>query len=257
MGTAKGSVAETCPTNAGSMGLLSRWRAVCKTLSDSDRTGILRRDGPVISFDMEALVRCEERIRRRKSQGTSTELGAQSKTASSTCASRQSNRALRRKKEQVAREHTKEQQLVTRLLEGQLNPQDGNARGQTVTFSSLHSWRHGGRVNAEFEDDKNTQEKLQESGVDSRFTGIVVDSSNGKKKKEKRNKKLARVESDGILLVVPVMINGKMFFALIDSGATRCFITQKCCTIAGLSCVPCDTFLELGNGTMALSHGKV
>ena len=145
---------------------MSRWRAVCKTLSDSDRTGILRRDGPVISFDMEALVRCEERIQRRKSHGTSTELDAQRNAASSPRASRQSNRTLRRKKEQIARERTKEQQLVTRLLEGQLNPQDGNARGQTVTFSSLHSWRQGGRAEAEFEDDKNTQEKLQESGVD-------------------------------------------------------------------------------------------
>ena len=129
----------TCPTNTGSKGLMSRWRAICKSLSDSDRTGVLRKNGPVISFDVEALVQCEERIRRQKSQGTPTELGAQSKTTSSPCASRQSNRALRRKKEQIARERTKEQRLVTSLLEGQLNPQDGNARGQTVTFSSLHS----------------------------------------------------------------------------------------------------------------------
>ena len=78
-----------------------------------------------------------------------------------------------------------------------------------------------------------------------------------KKKKEKINKKLARVEEDGILLVVPVKIYGKVFSALIDSGATRCFVTQSCCTIAGLSCVPCDVFLELGNGTTALSRGKV
>ena len=177
------------------------------------------------------------------------------RTANSTCASRQSNRTLRRKKEQQARERTRDQRLVTSLLEGQLNPKDGNARGQTVTFSSLHNWRQGGRVNAEFEDEEDTQERPQESGEDSRFIGIVVDS--GKKKKEKRNKKLVRVESDGILLVVPVMINGKQFSALIDSGATRCFVTQKCCTIAGLFCVPCDTFLELGNGTTALSRGKV
>ena len=59
------------------------------------------------------------------------------------------------------------------------------------------------------------------------------------------------------MLIVPVQINGKVFSALIDSGATRCFVTQKCCTIAGLSCVPCNTFVELGNGTTALSHGKV
>ena len=59
------------------------------------------------------------------------------------------------------------------------------------------------------------------------------------------------------MLIVPIQINGKVFSALIDSGATRCFVTQKCCTIAGLSCMPCDNFLELGNGTTALSRGKV
>ena len=104
---------------------MSRWRAICKILSDRDRTGILRRDGPVISFNIDALVQCEEKIRRRRSQGTPPELDAQSQTANSPRASRQSNRTLRRKKEQIARERTREQQLVTRLLNEQLNPQDG------------------------------------------------------------------------------------------------------------------------------------
>ena len=85
-------------------------------------------------------MQCEEKIRRRRSQGTPPELDSQSRTANSPRASRQSNRTLRRKKEQITRERTKEQRLVTSLLEGPLNPQDGNARGQTVTFSSLHSW---------------------------------------------------------------------------------------------------------------------
>ena len=62
---------------------------------------------------------------------------------------------------------------------------------------------------------------------------------------------------DGILLVVPARINGKLFSALIDSGATRCFITQECCTVAGLICIPQDSFLELGNGAKALSRGLV
>ena len=157
-------------------------------------------------------------------------------------------------KEQQARERTREQRLVMSLLERQLNPTDGNASGQTVTFSTLHSWRQRGRVSTESTEDENTQEKSQEFRENSRFTGIVVGSE---KEKEKNDKKLSRVESDGILLIVPVQINGKVFSALIDSGATRCFVTQKCCTIAGLSCMPCDTFLELGNGTTALSRGKV
>ena len=58
-------------------------------------------------------------------------------------------------------------------------------------------------------------------------------------------------------MVVPARINGKLFSALIDSGATRCFVTPDCCTIAGLSCIPHDTFLELGNGAKALSRGMV
>ena len=175
-------------------------------------------------------MRCEERVRRRRSHGTPSELGAQKISASSTCASRQSNRTLWRMKEQQARERTREQRLVMSLLERQLNPKDGNVSGQTVTFSTLQSWRQRGRVSTESTENEDTQEKSQEFRKNSRFTGIVIGSE---KEKKKNDKKLSRVESDGILLIVPVQINGKVFSALIDSGATRCFVTQKCCTIAG------------------------
>ena len=87
---------------------------------------------------------------------------------------------------------------------------------------------------------------------DTRFTGAVIGNQ-----KEKIIKNIPMVEEDGILLIVPVKINGKEFSALIDSGATRCFVTRQCCNVAGLSCVPHDTFLELGNGTTALSRGMV
>ena len=255
IGAAFESVAAPCPSNTGSQGILSRWRAICNALSVRDRTGILRRSGPVIKINEEALLRCEEKLRRRRSHGTPPELDAQQFAANSNRASRQSDRTRRRKKEQEARERTRDQRLVTSLLEGLLNPQDGNAQGQTVTFSTLHSWRQRGHVNAEFSEEiKNTQEKSQESREDSRFTGIVVGSE---KEKGKKKRKIERVEEDGILLIVPTRINGKVFTALIDSGATRCFVTPECSTIAGLSCVPHDTFLELGNGARALSRGMV
>ena len=54
---------------------------------------------------------------------------------------------------------------------------------------------------------------------DTRFTGVVVGN-----KKEEIIKNVSRVEEDRILLIVPVKINGKEFSALIDSGATRCFV---------------------------------
>ena len=191
---------------------------------------------------------------RQKPEMVSTELDAQPRAANSTRASRQSMRTLRRMKEREARVIIRDERLVKGLLARQLNPiEDGNASRMTTTFSTLHSWRQRGRACTEDEDKiKNTQEKSLESREDSRFTGVVVGDEIGKIKR-----KIERVEEDGILLVVPARINGKLFTALIDSGATRCFVTPECSTIAGLSCVPHDTFLELGNGARALSRGMV
>ena len=45
--------------------------------------------------------------------------------------------------------------------------------------------------------------------------------------------------------------------ALIDSGATRCFVTPSCVTPVGLKGIPRDIFLELGNGEKYLSWGYV
>ena len=116
IGAAFESVAAPCPSNTGSQGILSRWRAICKALSVRDRTGILRRSGPVIKINEEALLRCEEKLRRRRSHGTPTELGAQHFAANSNRASRQSDRTRRREKEREARERTREQRLVGGLL---------------------------------------------------------------------------------------------------------------------------------------------
>ena len=137
-------MAASCPSNTDSLGLLSRWRAVTKALSGSDRTGIVWRRGPVIEISKEALMQCEEKIRRQKSQGTSPGLDKQSPTANSTCASRQSCRTRRRENQKIARGRIRERRLVEDILARQLNPQlDGNASRTNPTFNALHSWRHG------------------------------------------------------------------------------------------------------------------
>ena len=59
------------------------------------------------------------------------------------------------------------------------------------------------------------------------------------------------------LLIVPVVTKGKSFKALVDSGATRCFISPSCVTVAGIQGKRSDTFLELGNGQLVLSRGYV
>ena len=45
--------------------------------------------------------------------------------------------------------------------------------------------------------------------------------------------------------------------ALIDSGATTCFVTPTCVNMCGLKVKPRDVFLELGNGEKFLSRGFI
>ena len=73
----------------------------------------------------------------------------------------------------------------------------------------------------------------------------------------KQQNKAPRGIDDGLLLVVAARINGHPVRALIDSGATRCFITPACVAAVGLMGKPQDTFLELGNGQKFLSRGFV
>ena len=63
---------------------------------------------------------------------------------------------------------------------------------------------------------------------------------------ENQQNKAPRGITDGLLLVVTARINGHPVRALIDSGATRCFVTPACITAVGLKGIPRDIFLELG-----------
>ena len=71
----------------------------------------------------------------------------------------------------------------------------------------------------------------------------------------KRKKNSVRKLEDGLLLVVPARIYGKVVKALINSGATRCFVTPSYVARVGLKGIPRDMFLELGNGEKYLSKG--
>ena len=58
-------------------------------------------------------------------------------------------------------------------------------------------------------------------------------------------------------MVVAARIYGKPVRALIDSGATRYFVTPACVMTVGSKGQPHDTFLVLGNGEKFLSRGYV
>ena len=89
-----------------------------------------------------------------------------------------------------------------------------------------------------------------------------VEQGNGKEIKKsvwgekmgKEHIKNRKIE-DGLLLVDIAQIYGRTIRALIDSGATICFMTPSCVTAVGLKGTPRDIFLELGNGEKYLSRG--
>ena len=74
---------------------------------------------------------------------------------------------------------------------------------------------------------------------------------------KKKEISLGRRIEDGLLLVVSTKISGHIVKALIDSGATRCFVTPAYVTTCGLKAKPRDVFLELGNGEKFLSRGFI
>ena len=91
-------------------------------------------------------------------------------------------------------------------------------------------------------------EKLSEKVEDYKKGQVTAEGS-------KQQNQIPRGISDGLLLVVTARINGHSVRALIDSGATRCFVTPACVTAVGLKGTPKDVFLELGNGQKYLSRG--
>ena len=83
-----------------------------------------------------------------------------------------------------------------------------------------------------------------------------------KENKEKENGEVGKTENvrdeeDCILLIVPVRIYGKVFRALVEGGASRCFISPEVVQTAQLHWESHDTFFELGNGERILSRGRV
>ena len=66
----------------------------------------------------------------------------------------------------------------------------------------------------------------------------------------------SRTKEDGVLLVLPVTVNGHRANALIDSGATHCYMAPSLILAAGLHCVNDHSLLELADGTRVHSQGR-
>ena len=112
-----------------------------------------------------------------------------------------------------------------------------------VTTSALQGWQSIGLKKASTGDEKGNivpqEPHTQLSAVSPKYQPPIP-----------------RSEEDGILLVVPARIFGQEIRALIDSGATRNFISPAGVTQCGLTVESHNTFLELGDGKKVLSQGR-
>ena len=154
------------------------------------------------------------------------------------------NRLLRRDRERKTRASVRERQMVNELLETLVSPSSGGTEScKGVTTSALQGWQSIGLKKANtVEEEGNTvpqEPQTQLSAVSPEYQPPIP-----------------RSEEDGILLIVPARIFGREVRALIDSGATRSFISPASVTQCGLTVESHNTFLELGDGKKVLSRGR-
>ena len=227
----------------------AKWREFIRPLSHRDRAGVWRsyvkKRGSIVVADLEALT-CAKEVKtavidagKKQYRKSSNDQSSSDIQRTRSTRSHQSNRLLRREKERMVREQVRERRIVARLLATRVSPSDGGQSGgtglrTTVTTSALQDWSSTEmkRIEPGHGEEKTSQKQL---------TSVAVHQS------------IDREISDGILLVVPVRIQGREYRALIDSGATRSFISPACITETGSKTRKNNTFLELGNGSKVLS----
>ena len=134
---------------------------------------------------------------------------------------------------------------MTQLLETLVSPTSGGTEScEGVTTSRLQDWQSIRLKRAI------TGEEIGDAAPQEPRPQLSVVSTEDQSTNPRDD------EEDGILLVVPARIFGHEVRALIDSGATRNFISPAGVTQCGLTIESHNTFLELGDGKKVLSRGR-
>ena len=228
----KGAREVSCPEVHGPAAM---WRSMLRDLPQGDRAGYVRRQGSVMTIDLEALT-CEKE--RRLSSNTIAVVMSMHPPSGMPRATQVylRNRLLRRDRERKARDHVRERHYVTSLLETLVSPKSGGTELRTrVTTSRLQDWQYIGlkrAITGEEMGNAAPQEPQPHLSV------VLTENHSAN----------PRSEEDGILLVVPARIFGHEILALINNSAMRNFISPD-----GLTVESHNTFLELGDGMKVLS----
>ena len=259
-----------CSTRIRSLKEKKNWREICEYLRKNriDWTQILRKVGCVLEVNMEAL----EQVERTRNAGQRQQQGVAVGCCKCGFAhpprdKRGGDRMARRRRQRVNRGRSRDDCIVAQALAKSLNPfQGGSDSRDLATTSKLQILQQfsvaGNEDGKSIRSEKDQAIYVGISNPTDRLAHEVTEKKEEKDKKgqstagSKQNKIFRKVE-DGLLMVVAARIYGKPVRALIDSGATRCFVTPACVTTVGLKGQPRDTFLELGNGEKFLSRGYV
>ena len=226
---------------------------MCKNLDHKARAELVDRVGSVLVIKSEALTQVFGQGNKNETTAVSPHVGVnddrnQRGRAPGSTRVHQSNRLLRREKERMTRARVREQRLVAHLLASQVNPSlDGTDLGTTATTKCLQRWQSKGEDCVGIGEKRQTDQSLQD---EPHRQWVTVSS-------DRTDSDQDRTMDDGILLIVSVQICGREFRALIDSGATRNFVSPDCVLQANLECKDQDTFLELGDASNVLSRGCV
>ena len=207
--THRGALEVSCPEVHGPAAV---WRSMLGNLPQGGRAGYVRRQGSVVTVDLEALTRAKE----RKTSADATAAGMSMHPPSGRPRAARvylRNRLLRRDRERKTRDRVRERQFVTGLLETLVSPTSGGTESCTrVTTSRLQDWQSIGLKRAI------TSEESGDAAPQKPHSRLSVVSTENQSTNP-------REEEDGILLVVPARILGHEVRALIDSDAPRNFIS--------------------------------
>ena len=237
-----------------------------KYLHRVDRARILRREGSVLTCSLVALRQEVEKMDAGQQQRPKVAVGYCSCGAAYPsrvqCGG---NHEARRRRQRANRERLRDIRTVSRTLARSLSPfQGGSDSRDPETTGKLQVLRDFSSFSvAAGKSDQSRKDGPVYVGVEShtyRLEDKKAEKGNknaGEEKSVKKHKNFYRKIEDGLLLVVPTRIYAKEVKALIDSGATRCFVTPSYVAKVGLKGIPRDVFLELGNGEKYLSRGYV
>ena len=233
-----------------------------KYLRRIDRARLMRRCDSVLTIDMAALRQVKEKndADQRQQQKKAAAVDCSNKGVTQfSRANRAGNRLERRQKERVLRESLRDQRTIAQILANSLNPTEGGSDSRNLaTTGKLQILQQicGNSSGSNGTTDPVKKTSPEYVGIISQLLDRLDDEKRRVKKKwKKKNKKVIRTVEDGVLMVVSASIYGRKVRTLIDSGATRWFVSPACVAACGLKGVPHDVFLELGNGEKILSRG--